>query len=63
MPRPVELRPNYMADIAYLTRLAKAIDLDKSQPSGQLREIQSYINNLIDSLNRANKNRMKADDE
>lgn len=57
MPRPIELRPSYNNDVAYLSRLSRAVELDKGQPSSIQREIQTLINSLIETLNRAQKNR------
>lgn len=60
MPRPVELRPSYNNDVAFLTRLARAVELDKAQPNSMQREIQTLINSLIETLNRAQKNRIES---
>jgi len=60
MPRPIEMRASYSNDVAYLSRLSRAVELDKQQPGSIQREIQTLINSLIESLNRANKNRIEA---
>lgn len=65
MPRPIEIRPSYRNDIAFLTRLSQAVEKDKAQPASIQREIQTQLSNLIESLNRADKNRRisQSDDE
>lgn len=62
MPRPIEIRPSYRNDIAFLTRLSQAVEKDKVQPASIQREIQTQLSNLIESLNRADKNRRNSQD-
>jgi hypothetical protein len=54
MSRPVEIRTSYDNDMGFLTRLARAVEKDTTQPADWVRECLCYINSLIQKFAEAN---------
>lgn len=54
MSRPVEIRTSYDNDMGFLTRLAKAVEKDTTQPSDWIREVLCHINSIIQKFAEAN---------
>ncbi len=47
MPRDVKIRDSYQADVAYLSRLARAVEKDEKIGHGEKKRILMAINALM----------------
>ncbi len=50
MPRDVKIRDSYQADVAYLSRLARALEKDGKIIDGEKKRLLNTINGLMMSL-------------
>lgn len=50
MPRDVKIRTSYHADVAFLSRLARAIEMDPKLREGQKKRLSKSIYDLMSML-------------
>ncbi len=50
MPRDVKIRDSYQADVAYLSRLARAVEKDRKIVDAERKKLLNTINGLMMSL-------------
>lgn len=47
MPAPVRVRANFLGDIAYMRRLQRAIEIDKSRPAAFRKSVCRQLQSLL----------------
>jgi hypothetical protein len=59
MGREVKIRASYQADVGFLTRLSRAIELDKKMPSGRKKRVMIAISTLQSEFLDESRSRLK----
>lgn len=58
MGREVKVRLSYQADVGFLTRLSRAVELDKKMPKARKRKVMEALNTIQSEFLAESRNRI-----